>query len=177
MSDAELPHWGSDLILVAIDDAEKLDRNIYTPRGEVWHGASHIRDSKNPIQPFCSVCFAGTVMAGRLDYDPRFSYDFGEITKSPHADKLLFLDSVRVGDFPSALVSAEAWGMDYRYGTKHCEKFLFQLEEMYAQLELKDLACFDGWGDYELFIKCISFVADVFKEYEVNQLEKNHDKR
>ena len=91
-----LPDKMSKLLRVAISDMEQLDPIAYRFNHEHWHRPS---DDKT----YCTVCFAGAVMAGTLQADrgkqyiPE-SYGYGSVSDALHA-----LDSLRYGSFYEAL--------------------------------------------------------------------------
>ena len=57
--ETQLPDRLSDLIELAVADAQRLDRNTYDPEYDSWHEMERLG---------CDVCFAGAVMAGTLEH-------------------------------------------------------------------------------------------------------------
>ena len=90
-----LPNTLSELIMVAVNDAKKLDRAIYSPDSEFYHDTRH---SEN-----CYICDAGAVMAGTLQVDRKKVVSPEEF---PHSieTKLYALDLARKGLYVGALV-------------------------------------------------------------------------
>lgn len=98
--DPVLPRKPSELIRVAIADAQDLDRDIYVPSYGDWH------------QPTaggqCVICDAGTVMAGTLAIPSERNASPWELasdgTVHPRdASALSALDAIRSGNYASAL--------------------------------------------------------------------------
>ena len=56
--ETQLPDRLSDLVELAVADAQRLDRDIYDPEYDSWREMERLG---------CEVCFAGTVMAGTLE--------------------------------------------------------------------------------------------------------------
>jgi len=92
----KLPKKLSDLIVVALEDMEKCEKNSDYKLDMTW--AFHERRG-----PVCSVCFAGAVMAQTLGADINASavgtHDFGQHNKV----RLVALDNIREGQFLNAL--------------------------------------------------------------------------
>ena len=91
------PEKLSQLIVLAIKDARKLDRKTYTPDCWVWHIPG--RNNK------CRVCLAGAVIAGTLGENPTTAWETDDIpgeSKAWHA-ALYAIDSARSGDWSLAL--------------------------------------------------------------------------
>ena len=90
-----LPNTLSELILVAVNDARKLDRNMYLPNALQYH-----RPWPNGA---CEICDAGAVMAGTLKIHRRVQLApinfFGTIRY-----KLNALDDARGGQYVKALM-------------------------------------------------------------------------
>lgn len=91
----DLPDTLSGLILVALDDLERVEKDPrYVVEMREWH---------KPTQHGCQVCLAGAVMTRSLHPDqsyPDFTFDeFDEKTR----DKFSAINMVREGMFASAL--------------------------------------------------------------------------
>ena len=93
-----LPDKLSELIIVAVKDARKLDRNKYCPSFINFHDPDEVHPS---LPRYCLICDAGAVMAGTLQVD---------FTQSAIPDcfpdiehKLIALDRARCGNYASAL--------------------------------------------------------------------------
>ena len=89
-----LPNTLSELIMVAVTDARKLDRDQYSP----FFGLFHFLDS----QCRCLVCDAGAVMAGTLGMDRQEDSSPSHYSRSVEA-KLNALDAARRGYYGTAL--------------------------------------------------------------------------
>ena len=91
-----LPDKPSDLIEVALGDLEKAELSP--------HYAVEMSDWHNPEEDECNVCLAGSVMAFSLNANPLSTLGpsfFGE-----HENKLLALDSFRVGNMVDGIFDA-----------------------------------------------------------------------
>mgnify|MGYP003704073883 FL=1 len=91
-----LPDKMSDLLELAIKDAQSLDPNVYILHMDMWH---HPDLDTNT----CYVCLAGAVMAKELGDKPSQS-----IIPSDHTtvvtEKLTAINKLRVGDVYTAAV-------------------------------------------------------------------------
>lgn len=93
-----LPNKPSALILTALTDLNKIERNNrkYKINMEVWH--SRCGDQK------CAVCLAGSVIAARTGADPDHTLEPGDFSPAIR-DKFLALDLFRGGYISDGLVS------------------------------------------------------------------------
>jgi len=84
-----IPRKLSSLILVALDDLEKAEKD---PKFKVDMGL-YFRPSENG----CLVCFAGSVMAFGLGANPKRPYCTGDFPR--YTERLRALDKIRMGSF------------------------------------------------------------------------------
>ena len=102
----ELPDRLSDLILVALEDLEKVEASSrYEIRMDIWH---------LPCTDYCGVCLAGSVMAFSLGADPAVLIQPHDFPPSINA-KLCALNSVRAGDISLALEVLDPEVSDCRF--------------------------------------------------------------
>lgn len=131
-----LPDKLSDLILVALDDLEKVENDErYTVNMDWWHRSGDT----------CLVCLAGSVMAKSLDVSPdctRFPNDFDDKTEA----KLDALNWARVGDVSYALYHLDVPSSDYTSLDREVadyqddpEQFKADMREIAAALKEQDL--------------------------------------
>jgi hypothetical protein len=93
----ELPNKLSELIVVALDDLEKVRADErYAVNLDYWHVSKNSNASPTPGK--CVVCFAGAVMAGTLGLNPEESCG-GTVERfgADSSDKLSTLDLLRMG--------------------------------------------------------------------------------
>ena len=94
MMNDPLPNTLSELIMVAVTDARKLDRDLYSPCSRLFHFFT--------TQRWCLVCDAGAVMAGTLGRDRQEDSCPSQYSRSVEA-KLNALDAARQGHYYAAL--------------------------------------------------------------------------
>ena len=108
--DTRPPAKLSDLILLAIGDARRIDRSRYRPRATDWHHAT--RTTESDPERRCRVCRSGCVIAGTLDapiadismYTPtRNDHRVLTIDDAEWRDALFSLDLARCGGWVAAL--------------------------------------------------------------------------
>lgn len=99
-----LPDKLSDLVDLAADDWERIDREVYWPASGMW--LQDTGDGK------CGACDAGAVMAGTMEIPedgrafmghPHDIHQNGHMN-SRDVEKLLALNEVRMGNYRSALL-------------------------------------------------------------------------
>ena len=99
----KLPDKPSELIDLALADAEALDREKYTPRADYWVGSYY--DGDDTVH--CGVCLAGAVMINRLGVEVEGELDFEfepELFDNHTATRLIALDCLRRGAVGDALI-------------------------------------------------------------------------
>ena len=102
----ELPDRLSALILVALEDLEKVEASPrYKVRMEIWH---------LPQKDYCGVCLAGSVIAFSLGADPDVPIQPDDFHHSID-DKLCALNLVRGGDISLALEVIDQEGPAYNF--------------------------------------------------------------
>lgn len=131
----KLPNKLSKLILVALEDLEKVESMTekYRLRMNVWYSPDFGRGGK------CNVCFAGSVMAMRLNAHekrPRYPFSndicpdgFSENNRS----KLMALNQIRCGDIYDTLFDFH-WTAPWFSTWK-----ISHLENIYSDKERVDL--------------------------------------
>ena len=137
----QLPGKLSELVTLALDDAEKLNRDIYKPASSAWHEPGRYTLNKE-----CFVCLSGVVIAGRLkgDIEQILGPDcFDEKT----SEKLLALNSFREGDFEAAL---DYTGQGDSMG-KHDMKVATMLEENAGCRRMVQWSMFRSWEEFDNF--------------------------
>ena len=95
MMNDPLPNTLSALIMVAVKDAKKLDRTIYSPDSMLYHDTRH--------SDKCYICDAGAVMSGTLQVDRKKSLGPDEFPQWI-SNKLYALDLARRGSYVEALI-------------------------------------------------------------------------
>jgi hypothetical protein len=93
----------SEAILQALEDLEMVIKDPkYTIDFGSWHDPVSIENGQFlPDSKKCSVCFAGSVMAKRLNAD--YEYETSPSDFPEHQDMLYALDRARSGDVRTAL--------------------------------------------------------------------------
>ncbi|MCY4431131.1 MAG: hypothetical protein OXC11_12170 [Rhodospirillales bacterium] len=139
----------SELVTLAVNDARGLDRTVYVPRYNEWHGRRYVFDGDDHrlIQEAkCAVCLAGAVIAGRelagiqqtiCPSDVADSYGDYRLYR-----RLMALDSVRLGNFYAAAQQMidsrnEPIALDCR------------LAEALRAIDAPPAATFDTWSEFE----------------------------
>jgi hypothetical protein len=90
----ELPSKPSELIRVALEDLEKIEKNPrYAVDMDDWHVPA--RGVWN-ASATCKVCFAGAVMACRFGADPK-SFCYPSDFERSETNKLFALNALRLG--------------------------------------------------------------------------------
>ena len=140
-----LPNTLSELIMVAVNDARKLDRKKYWPYYASYHYA-------HPKHGGCSVCDAGAVMAGTLRLDHATTAEPTDFPDSVQR-KLLALDLARQGDYSSAIELI----MD-----RDCENSHEALnEEDFEDSPYKD---YEDWDEFECHLQHMEDIARQLKD-------------
>ena len=122
-----LPDTLAGLVEAAIIDARLLDHGTYVPRHDHWHY------SGNP--PFCEVCLAGSLIAGRLNIPP-------DATASPSTfrgeiqAKLNTLNCIRLCIYQRAFITLYG-----RTPPPH-------LGEMFLTMPKPLCSYFSGWSEF-----------------------------
>lgn len=103
------PEKPSELILMALEDLEAVEKN---PAYQVNMGEWHIKFGENSP---CKVCFAGSVMASRLEVSLDSEVDPSDFP-SPWAEMLRALNCLRVG---SPKLASEIWKLCSGVSDRH----------------------------------------------------------
>lgn len=135
------------LVRMAVEDAGKLDREIYLPSGGDWH---------KPGCSSCLVCDAGAVIAARYGLARRESVWDPSAFGSPADVRLLAIDAVRVGNYTDAydfMDQPERAGRVYGWMVEHGHRPPAQTD-------------FVGWEPFEQHLRSLSRVADALDQFE-----------
>ena len=104
---ARPPQTLSSLIRLAIDDARKLNRNVYAPLYSAWHAPD---DTQSP--QVCNICLAGAVIAGTLQAPPHAYVAWlekAEIDDREWANALIAVNYARMGRWKLARIKLGRW--------------------------------------------------------------------
>ena len=134
-----LPNTLSELILVAVNDARKLDRKKYTP----FSGVYHIRNSKK----VCQICDAGAVIAGTLKGDHEEDIVPREFS-STIRNKLIALDQARLGYYCLALKNID----------------ITPDIEAVRKIKLSPFSCYKNWEEFDKHLNHMENVAQQLKD-------------
>jgi len=128
--EGNLPDKLSELIVLAVNDMEALDRQEYLPVSRVWHEKMQWWDENDEAREVCVVCLAGAVMSRQMGFGHD---DSGELyirdSNSNDRKKLVALELVRVLNFipavamfyaiPAQLVHGEAKDLGIKVRNKY----------------------------------------------------------
>ena len=137
-----LPDTLSELILVAVKDARKLDRDKYCPYHLSWH-------EMFGEELTCSICDAGAVMAGTLQVERDVTKEPDDFNESVNS-KLCALDQARHGYYYAAL---DSLGID-------CEVHLEEIED----LKPSPFYSYTNWEEFDKHLNHIEGIAQQLKE-------------
>ena len=112
MMNDPLPDKLSELILVAVQDARKLDRQKHIPNSLYYHAPD--KWSVAYSRYACLVCDAGAVMAGTLQTDTTHDAVPGSFPLSIET-KLHALDLARQGSYVGALIALGVENININY--------------------------------------------------------------
>ena len=139
-----LPNTLSELILVAVADARKLDRHIYYPNWLEFH-----KGYKFDERYICQICDAGAVIAGTLKAG-HFVGDRAPVNypETVHR-KLNALDEARKGYYNCAL----------EYMGIHCDD-----NESVSSIEQSPYRQYSSWEHFDLHMNHMEWVAQQLKD-------------
>ena len=143
------------LILVALEDAQKLHRGRYSAHHNLWH---FVRE--RPIDhggTRCNICLAGMVMAGTLGASRGLTIYpscFGDVT----GRALMALDNARIG----------RWRQAYRFltgriGTKEMLRTKVEPDEWPPEPEHGG---FEHWSDFDALVEELRKAVPVLRAIE-----------
>ena len=142
----EPPERLSDLIELAIEDARKLDRNLYQPNYLRWHlGADREQDAIVPVRPVCMICLAGAVMANTLGAE-RYADCTPDTFDSKWDRALGDLDEVRMGYF-------------------NLLEYYDVPRELSVLLPEPAAASFVGWPSFETHLQSLEPIVAILREH------------
>ena len=123
-----LPDTMAGLLHAAIIDARSLDRTIYNPYFDEWHGDFDLHR--------CEICLAGSLIAGTLNATPGVRISPNAYPRDINA-KLEALDYMRSG----------MWSDAFRlvYGRKPDSR----IESMLRAIASPSNASFCGWDEFD----------------------------
>ncbi len=134
-----LPNKMSDLLEVAVDDAQKCNADPkYVLNMSRWH---------TPAYGVCHVCLAGSVIAKTLEGKPSEEYDIDLDFEGKLPDKLDAIDSMRCACFMQAAYTLKIKLTTLQAGT---------IAKLQDSLRLRVSKMKDGrysWGTYKWVIK------------------------
>ena len=133
------------LLRVALDDARKVDRYRYRPKGLNWH--SQRKPGKR-----CKVCLAGFVMAGHLQASRKASLDPNHYQQQT-GSRLLAIDALRCGDIRHAF--------HHLHGRRIPVLSLPYCDMRNQAKAVKD---FKSWKDWDAAVPVYEHLHDVLKE-------------
>ena len=153
MSD-KLPATLTGLIILAINEARKLDRTLYYPHFGHWYYGTNMSDPrKEPIEPMslCKVCFAGSVIAGIYKPDlgvgiwsPRLAEEYAGMDADDWC-MMAIIDWARLGHYKDAFAGFYDEDLDLDLDS--------DVEEMLGNIpKPNDLSSFQGWPEYDAFL-------------------------
>ena len=142
---SELPDKLSELIMVAVADAKKLDRSKYYPYFKTYH-------DKTGIAPdgLCEICDAGAVIAGTLNGDTGLTLAPSSFMSDDVARKLYALDAARDGDYDGALFTLEKHTKDTSEAVRH--------------VPVSPYSQYEGWEEFDKHLDIMKGVAKQLKE-------------
>ena len=149
MNEINLPETLHETLSLAVSDAAKLDRKLYTPRYFYWH--SHDLDQ-------CLICLSGCIVAVTLKTDRSkeilpCSFDF-ETDR-----KLQAVNACRTGD----------WNFAFHIFHRHYPSI-----ESQAHLEtlpLPDNIDFNNWESFDSHLRSIQSIVPLLAEIEIEALK------
>lgn len=120
----------SELIQGVVDDARKLDRNIYDPQAAIWHRPL---DADNPA--LCCICFAGVWLTRH--FGPHQTVDI----EMPGVDPKIsgtchFLDKIREGLYFGIRHAARAAGVKNPHRIEKALHDLHMADRELSQIDL-----------------------------------------
>ena len=139
-TDDTLPDKLSELLALALDEADKLDRELYQPTCYYWH--EFILGSER-----CSLCLAGFVIAGVLSGHAKINLkppDFNNVTRQ----KLRALEAVREGNFGEALMET---GQIPESARGEAQNMVWSREGDSCVELMMNSSRFSDWEDFEEF--------------------------
>ena len=102
------PETLGGLIMLALDDWDGLDRDVYWPHARLWHSPAPYKTMK-----VCYACLAGGVIGGTLQADPHAHIDSFLGFGSEWLAALCALDDARRGWYDLAWKKLCARGVDF----------------------------------------------------------------
>lgn len=151
-SDIALPDLPSDLIQLAIDDANSLDRNRYVANSAWWH-------STNIHSQTCNICFAGAVIAGTLKGRPTHSIHPAHFhctvegrDANETSDKLSALDDFRKGNFSRGV------------GELPIQTTPSQRDSLNHRMSIPTHYNFSNWAEYDIFLTEMALAVTQLKQ-------------
>ena len=139
-----LPDKLSDLVTLALDDADKLNRKFYTAASGRWHLPVGFH-----ANPGCDLCLAGMVIAWTLEGAPATNFH-PEDFKSGTRGKLLALDAFRNGFLETALqqIGTPAYIDSPRVDKRPSVRAIKQ--NIYTE-RMVSSSIFSGWEEFDRF--------------------------
>ena len=151
-TNVERPDTLGELLTLALDECDKLDRERYFAVSGVWHEQGHHQgyDDKR-----CCVCLAGGIIAGTLGADPDTNvYHLPDVGDDSWRDALIAVDYARRGLYRDA------------YAVLHGGSLVpcFLLDDAETGTAMGG---FVGWDEYDGEVDRLRAVAERFIELGV----------
>ena len=131
-----------DLIELAIEDAGKLNREVYIPIYRSFH-------SYEPVPLVCEICLGGAIIAGTLKHDPKS--DLLDNVFNVFYSQLRALDYVRNGRYKNA---AEV--LEYELSIEQVNA----LYELPSPVETR----FTTWKEFDLHLESLKEITKQIRE-------------
>lgn len=145
----EFPETMAELLETAIADARKLDREAYYPHYEHWHNPDPDPDGA------CSICLAGSVIAGTLKASPHKSV-YPDAFSDDVTSKLSSLDCMRQGSW--RLAYERFYGREPSLNTSEGLTFLPQ----------PVIPNFHGWDDFQEHLDSLEKAVQPLRQVEID---------
>ena len=136
------------LLRVALDDAQKIDRDVYLPRGLEWH---HPHSFKQ-----CNVCLAGFVMAGHLQASQKISLSPCRYQQQTER-RLLAIDALRCGKIETAFRNLHGLAKPFSFP-------VLSLPYSVIRDQAISVAAFKSWEDWDAAAPVYERLHDALKE-------------
>ena len=136
-----LPDTLADLLEVAVNDMNSLDRDRYLPNSLMWHSGTDREDS------VCEVCLGGAALAGSLGMDRSTPNGTADtiIRFGLNGNKIRALDALRCGDIRTA-----AYTLNWHPDSIALAQAFEQREEMWElRSDLAAVSSFYTWEHWD----------------------------
>ena len=138
------------LLRVALDDARKINRDVYLPTSLEWHARQTY-----PAQQ-CRICLAGYVMVEHLQVRPWERRFPGYFDRKTH-DRLLAIDALRLGGIETAWDCLQKKGEPFPFP-------VLSLPYSVIRDQVISVAAFKSWEDWDAAVPVYERLHDALKE-------------